>query len=104
MPPDPPIPIAATFNTVAQHLTVEFDQVLAPDPALDATNWGICDGINNRTFVALAALGPVVSGPAFPPPAGPCGAPQVTYSPPPFDVLGATGSPTVAFTMPLVIV
>lgn len=104
MPPDPPLPIAATFFTVPQSLQVIFDQELQPNPALNVGNWSICDGVNVRSFVALAALGPVVSGPAHPVPGAPCGAPTVTFTPPPFDVLGPTGAPAAAFSIPMAVV
>lgn len=67
MPPDPPFPIAATFNVAARLLTVTFNRALQAGPTAIANwaNWAdLGGGIVSRYLntAALAIAGNVVSG------------------------------------------
>lgn len=94
MPPDPPpVPILAT--NVANTLDVQFSTVLAIGP-LAAGNWTIRIGNFDRQPTVAVVVPPdtvrVTHLPVFPNP----GPDVVSFSPPPFDVVGP-GGPAVAF-------
>ena len=92
-----PVPIAAVFDAGKTAVQVTFDQPLATDPALDTANWTMrIDGDAYSTSLA-GALGPVVSL-AITAGAPDPGIDQVTFAPPPNDVLAtSSGLAAAAF-------
>lgn len=94
MPPDPPpVPILATWTN--PNCFVTFDQVLGPG-VLDNANWFVRVGNFSRGVATATVVPPSVvrlTTVGFGPDAGPD---IVSYSPPPFDVIGS-GGPAVAF-------
>ena len=99
---NPPVPIAAQWDTFTETGSVTFDQALQPG-ALDTANWDFRVANNLRPLVSAVASGAVVSvvtsgaNPSIGPNA-------VSYSPPPFDVLNASNQAAVAFlNFPLVV-
>ena len=93
------MPIAATASIATRLFTITMDRPLSPGP-LNSLNWGAR---------ANLTTGPQDWNPLAPPvPAGATvtftglnvgvslGGPDVTYDPPPFDLLGVTGTPAPA--------
>lgn len=80
-------------------LTLAFDRLLTVGP-LAVANWTAIAGPNQwvATSIGVEAGSPsAVTGTFVISAASPPGA-TVTYAPPPFDLLGATGTPAAAFT------
>lgn len=104
LPLSPPLPTGATWAPLTNTFTVTFDKPLQADPALNAANWGLNQGIIAQ-FIGNAAVAtpPHVTGTMVPqiggPPVG-----TIRYDPPPFDVIGQNGLPVAAFIIPFVLV
>lgn len=98
----PPLPLSATFNLGSLAWSCTFDQPLQAG-ALDFANWSLRASGDAYTATSAAAAGSVVSGIATiatPAPA----ADDITFAPPPFDVLSLAGLPAIAFAdFPLVV-
>lgn len=93
----PPLPLAAHLGTPPIDVIVIFDRPLATVPILNIANWAVRLAGVAQFVNAAAAAGYCVSlatTPGFPDP----GPDVVSYSPPPFDVVGAHTVPVAAFT------
>lgn len=102
MSDDAPLPVSATFDVVTREVVVTFDLPIAP-PVLDAGNWKLDRAL--QEFPPTA--GPAVAGNTVTFTAsgfggvGPAGN-NVRYSAAVPDLVGLTGSPVAAFTLPYV--
>lgn len=97
-----PLPIAATLEFGTGAWSVTFDRFLAAG-ALDPSNWTFRATDFEFTAGTATALGTVVSGGSVLGKAD-VGANVANFAPPPFDVVGPTGIPAVAFTdLPLTV-
>lgn len=96
MPPNGPAPTKATFFTLPDRVVVDFDGPLTAGP-LDTANWFIRrlnQGWPTPSVAAAAAAVTITLGaPGWPNP----GFDSVSYRPPPFDLLSATGQPSAGF-------
>ncbi len=97
MPPDPE-PEDALLDAPETSLTVTFDGPLRPDAALNLPNWFLNFNGTNFAINAAVAAGNTVTltvvdtlFPGVPP--------GVTYTPPPFDVIGTGGNPAQPFAV-----
>lgn len=101
MPPEPPLPIGATYSVGGCLLTVTFDQPLTPGLSA-AQNW-YHTSKNGPPVILWNAVPAIIAGntvaatmAAAVPPGPLTGTCQ--YKPPPFDVLSDRGIPAAAFT------
>jgi hypothetical protein len=99
---DAPLPLSATFDVATRETIVTFDRPLAP-PLLDASNWKLDRAANEYPPTAA----PVVAGSTVTFTAsgfGGSGPPgnNVRYAATPPDLVGLTGAPVAAFTLPYV--
>lgn len=95
--PSPPLPVIAHQRGVGQPVTVDFDQGLQADPAIDTDNWVVRLANNLWETTSASVTGARVTltiGGFAVPDVGPN---VVSFSPPPFDVLSTPGLPAAAF-------
>lgn len=101
--PDPPTITSAVLNTGTFQVTMTFSEAIQA-ASLDTSNWHVT--YSNQAYlcvVANATGGQVVIQLASPSGGGPDDI--VTFTPPPFDVVGVGGQPVAAFgSFPLTIV
>jgi hypothetical protein len=97
-PPEAPVPVGAVWDQLAQVLTISFDKQLVA-AVLDVSNWSLA--YNPGLPAAATPIGAESAGDevllTFTGVSGTLG--DVTYDPPPFDVVGVNGAAVEAFSM-----
>lgn len=94
--PSEPKPISATYAGGAAQLIVTFDEPLIAAPFLVAANWTIRLNGYLQQFGSGSASGDVVTINRTDNVVDP-GPDVVSFTPPPFDVVGVSGVPAPAF-------
>lgn len=94
----PPLPISAVINGPMTQVVVTFDSEVFPNPFPNLANWTIRWANQFRTVSSGNAVGTTITFSIIPG-AVDVGIDQVTFAPPPFDILDAlTLIPVAAFT------